>query len=105
MGHPAIFNHRLCTGHGEPPMLQGKFHIAFATTDLKRIKAFHGGLLGRPEGRSAENWGDHDFFGNHLIVQEVPKLIKTGRMYNPQRNVPVNTGTLYWAWRIGKAAR
>ena len=27
-------------------MLHGPFHLAFATTDLKRIKAFYGGLLG-----------------------------------------------------------
>ena len=82
-------------------MLQGKFHIAFATTDLKRIKAFYGGLLGRLEGRSAENWGDHDFFGNHLIVQEVPKQIKTGRIYNPQRNVPSD----HWGIVLGMEDR
>lgn len=69
-------------------MLQGKFHIAFATTDLKRIKAFYGGLLGCPEGRSAEHWVDYDFFGHQLTIQEVPKLIKTARIYNPQSNIP-----------------
>jgi len=69
-------------------MLQGKFHIAFATTDLKRIKAFYGGLLGCPEGRSADHWVDYDFFGHQLTVQEVPKLIKTARIYNPQSNIP-----------------
>jgi hypothetical protein len=31
---------------------------------------------------------DYDFFGHQLTVQEVPKLIKTSRIYNPQSNIP-----------------
>ena len=69
-------------------MLQGKFHLAFATTDLRRIKAFYGGLLGCPEGRSAKNWVDYNFFGHQLTIQEVPSVIKTSRTYNPKSNVP-----------------
>ncbi|MBL7964840.1 MAG: VOC family protein [Flavobacteriales bacterium] len=65
-------------------MLTGTFHIAFATTDLKRIKAFYGKLLGCPEGRSSDNWVDYNFFGHQLTIQEVPKLIKTSRIYNPK---------------------
>ena len=60
-------------------MLHGPFHLAFATTDLKRIKAFYGGLLGCAEGRSAETWVDYDFFGHQLTIQEVPKLIAQRR--------------------------
>lgn len=69
-------------------MLQGKFHIAFATTDLKRIKAFYGGLLGCPEGRSAKNWVDYNFFGHQLTIQEVPRMERVSRVYNPKSNVP-----------------
>ena len=69
-------------------MLQGKFHIAFATTDLKRIKAFYGGLLGCAEGRSAANWVDYNFFGHQLTIQEVPRMEKVTRVYNPASNVP-----------------
>ncbi len=68
--------------------MKGRFHLAFATTDLKRIKAFYGKFLGLPEGRSAETWVDYDLFGHQLTIQEVPKLIKTARIYNPQSNVP-----------------
>ena len=49
-------------------MLHGRFHLAFATTDLKRIKAFYGGLLGCTEGRSADNWGAYEFFGHQLTI-------------------------------------
>ena len=69
-------------------MLQGKFHIAFATTDLKRIKAFYGGLLGCPEGRSAKNWVDYNFFGHQLTIQEVPRHERVQRVFNPKSNVP-----------------
>jgi extradiol dioxygenase family protein len=69
-------------------MLKGTFHIAFATTDLKRIKAFYGGLLGCAEGRSSEHWVDYDFFGHQLTIQEVPRLERGKRIYNPGSNVP-----------------
>ena len=64
--------------------MKGKFHLAFATTDLKRIKAFYGKFLGCAEGRSADTWVDYDFFGHQLTIQEVPKLIRTSRIYNPK---------------------
>lgn len=68
--------------------MNGAFHLAFATTDLKRIKAFYGKFLGLKEGRSAETWVDYDFFGHQLTIQEVPKLIRTARIYNPKSNIP-----------------
>lgn len=68
--------------------MEGRFHLAFATTDLKRIKAFYGKFLGCKEGRSAESWVDYNFFGHQLTIQEVPMMIKTARVYNPKSNVP-----------------
>jgi len=68
--------------------MKGKFHLAFVTTDLKRIKAFYGKFLGCAEGRSAATWVDYDFFGHQLTIQEVPTLIKTARIYNPASIVP-----------------
>ncbi len=68
--------------------MNGTFHLAFATTDLKRIKAFYGKFLGCQEGRSAETWVDFDFFGHQLTIQEVPVTYKTARIYNPKSNVP-----------------
>lgn len=69
-------------------MLNGRFHLAFATTDLKRIKAFYGGLLGCEEGRSAETWVDYDFFGHQLTIQQVPMVTKTAAAYNPHSHIP-----------------
>lgn len=68
--------------------MNGRFHIAFATTDLKRAKAFYGKFLGLAEGRSAQTWVDFDFFGHQLTIQEVPIAYRTARIYNPQSNVP-----------------
>jgi extradiol dioxygenase family protein len=70
--------------------MEGRFHLAFATTDIKRIKAFYGSFLGLKEGRSSDTWVDYDFFGHQLTIQEVPKLIKTARIYNPKSKVPAD---------------
>jgi len=42
------------------------FHFAFAVKDLSSTRAFYGGLLGCPEGRSTDTWVDFDFFGNQI---------------------------------------
>lgn len=69
-------------------MLHGPFHLAFVTTDLKRVKAFYGGLLGCAEGRSSDTWVDYDFFGHQLTIQQVPLVTRTARTYNPESQVP-----------------
>lgn len=79
-------------------MLHGTFHIAFATEDLKRVKAFYGGLLGCPEGRSAENWVDYDFFGHQLTVQQVARVRRPERTFNPQSNVPSDHFGIVLSW-------
>lgn len=77
--------------------MNGRFHLAFATTDLKRIKAFYGKFLGCKEGRSAATWVDYDFFGHQLTIQEVPKLIKTSRIYNPKHpGTPARVPSDHW---------
>lgn len=43
------------------------FHLAIPVHDLAAARAFYGGLLGCPEGRSAERWVDFDFFGHQLV--------------------------------------
>lgn len=47
------------------------FHLAIPVNDLAAARAFYGGLLGCPEGRSAERWIDFDFFGHQLVVHRV----------------------------------
>ena len=44
------------------------FHLAFPVHDLDAARAFYGGLLGCPEGRSAAQWIDFDFFGHQIVT-------------------------------------
>jgi extradiol dioxygenase family protein len=48
------------------------FHLAFPVHDLEAARAFYGGLLGCPEGRSAADWIDFDFFGHQIVAHLVP---------------------------------
>jgi extradiol dioxygenase family protein len=45
-----------------------RFHLAFPVDDLAKARAFYGGLLGCPEGRSAPEWVDFDFFGHQIVA-------------------------------------
>lgn len=44
------------------------FHLAFPVHDLEAARAFYGGLLGCPEGRSDDHWIDFDFFGHQIVA-------------------------------------
>lgn len=44
------------------------FHLAIPVDDLGAARAFYGGLLGCPEGRSAPTWIDFDLYGHQLVV-------------------------------------
>ena len=48
------------------------FHLAFPVHDLAAARAFYGGLLGCPEGRSDEDWVDFDFHGHQIVAHLVP---------------------------------
>ena len=48
------------------------FHLAFPVTSLERARAFYGTLLGCPEGRSAPDWIDFDFFGHQIVAHLSP---------------------------------
>jgi extradiol dioxygenase family protein len=43
------------------------FHLAIAVDDLAAAREFYGTVLGCPEGRSAEQWVDFNFFGHQLV--------------------------------------
>jgi len=66
------------------------FHLAFPVHDLDSARAFYGGLLGCPEGRSADQWIDFDFFG-HQIVAHLDPAMPVRRHTNPVdgHDVPV----------------
>jgi hypothetical protein len=45
-----------------------RFHLAFPVNSLAEARAFYGGLLGCPEGRSADDWVDFDFHGHQIVA-------------------------------------
>ena len=53
-------------------MSQPLFHLAFPVTDLARARAFYGGLLGCPEGRSSQEWVDFNFYGHQIVAHLSP---------------------------------
>ena len=47
------------------------FHLAFPVRDIAEARAFYGDVLGCPEGRSAEDWVDFDFYGHQIVAHRV----------------------------------
>jgi len=50
------------------------FHLAFPVHDLAAARAFYGGLLGCPEGRSSDEWIDFAFFGHQIVAHLDPAM-------------------------------
>jgi uncharacterized protein len=48
------------------------FHLAFPVHDLSAARWFYGSLLGCPEGRSADDWVDFDFYGHQIVAHLSP---------------------------------
>ena len=48
------------------------FHLAFPVDNLESARDFYGTLLGCPEGRSAPEWIDFDFFGHQIVAHLSP---------------------------------
>ena len=48
------------------------FHLAFPVDDLAKARAFYGGVLGCPEGRSSDEWVDFDFYGHQIVAHLAP---------------------------------
>ena len=53
-------------------MILTPFHIAFPVDDLAKARAFYGGVLGCPEGRSSDEWIDFDLFGHQIVAHLAP---------------------------------
>lgn len=49
-----------------------RFHLAFPVRDLAEARAFYGGLLGCPEGRSSPEWVDFNFHGHQIVAHLAP---------------------------------
>jgi len=48
------------------------FHVAFAVHDIALAREFYGDLLGCPEGRSADDWVDFNFYGHQIVAHLAP---------------------------------
>lgn len=48
------------------------FHLAFPVDDLEAARAFYGGVLGCPEGRSSAQWIDFDLYGHQIVAHLAP---------------------------------
>lgn len=67
------------------------FHIAFPVDDLNAARAFYGGTLGCPEGRSSAQWIDFNLFGHQIVAHLKPGSPNHQRHHNPVdgHDVPV----------------
>ncbi len=68
------------------------FHLAFPVHDLAAARAFYGGLLGCPEGRSSESWIDFDLYGHQIVAHlDSGRAASSGEVTNPVdgHDVPV----------------
>ena len=50
------------------------FHLAFPVRDIAEARAFWGGVIGCPEGRSSEDWVDFDFYGHQIVAHLAPDV-------------------------------
>ena len=66
------------------------FHLAFPVDDLAAARRFYGGLLGCPEGRSADHWIDFNLYGHQIVAHLAPEAVRA-RSTNPVdgEDVPV----------------
>ncbi|ACR30767.1 VOC family protein [Burkholderia glumae] len=55
------------------------FHIAFPVHSLEAARAFYGGLLGCPEGRSSAEWVDFNLYGHQIVAHLAPDETGTAR--------------------------
>jgi extradiol dioxygenase family protein len=65
------------------------FHLAFPVHDLAAARAFYGGVLGCPEGRSDANWIDFDLYGHQIVAHLAPGAGDAARNPVDGHDVPV----------------
>ena len=54
------------------PAPMSPFHLAFPVHDLALARQFYGEVLGCPEGRSADDWIDFNFYGHQIVAHLAP---------------------------------
>jgi len=67
------------------------FHLAFPVHDIDAARAFYGGLMGLPEGRSAATWIDFDLYGHQIVTHLKSGMAAADNHANPVdgHDVPV----------------
>ena len=55
-----------------PTAAMPPFHLAFPVHDIAAARQFYGDLLGCPEGRSAPEWVDFNFYGHQIVAHLAP---------------------------------
>jgi extradiol dioxygenase family protein len=70
-------------------MTRPRFHLAFPVRDLAEARAFYGGVLGCPEGRSASDWIDFDFHGHQIVAHLAAEDISPRTSLVDGETVPV----------------
>ena len=80
-------------------MTMPRFHLAFPVDDLEKARAFYGGVLGCPEGRSSDSWVDFDFHGHQIVAHLAPgEASQAVTNAVDGDNVPVRHFGLILAW-------
>ena len=76
------------------------FHLAFPVRDIASTRAFYGGLLGCPEGRSADLWIDFDLRGHQISAHVAPDACRTAATNEVDGDgVPVRHFGLVLEWK------
>ncbi len=79
--------------------MKGIFHIAFATANIERARAFYGDFLGCKPGRESNAWVDFDFFGHQMSIHNITKKVaKPRNYYNPNSHIPANHFGVILSW-------
>jgi hypothetical protein len=65
------------------------FHLAIPVDHIDGARAFYGGVLGLPEGRSAEHWVDWNLHGHQLVTHVAPGSGTVGHSDVDGHRVPV----------------
>ncbi|HSQ97035.1 MAG TPA: VOC family protein [Croceibacterium sp.] len=65
------------------------FRLAFPVRDIAEARAFWGGVIGCPEGRSAADWVDFDFYGHQIVAHLAPARAAEASNLVDGHDVPV----------------
>ncbi|MGQ4515096.1 VOC family protein [Streptomyces sp. DW26H14] len=66
-----------------------RFHLAVPVDDLAEARRFYGGVLGLPEGRSAERWVDWNLHGHQFVTHLAERPARRAHNEVDGHEVPV----------------